>query len=176
MAAVLKSYVALFPAAVKNVLVVVSDIQDARATAATLAAMGTREAMRVHLLSIQSPPSTHAGLFLRSINFRKVQRDAALAALVPLCRELDSLGVAYRSHVAMSPWLAAIARFARDTGCTHVVVGDNPHSALRRLVLRHDCWRIRSFLRQSGRDCPVIRREHRRASDSPDARGLGVLR
>ena len=138
MAAVPKAHIAHFPVMVKNVLVVVSDMQDPRATAATLASMAARGTIRIHLLSIQSPPSSHAGFFLRSIAFRKVQRQAAFEALGPLRVELDSLGVAYRIHVAMSPWLPTIARYARDIGCASVLVGDNPRHLLRRLVLRHD--------------------------------------
>ena len=154
-----RSHVAHFPASVKNVLVIVSGLQDPETTAATLAAMHAKEAMRIHLLASETPPSGYAKFFLGPIDLRKVQRDDALKALAPLRAQLDAAGIPYKFHVEVGSWLDTIARFARETGCVRVVVGDNPRHGLRNLVLWHDCWRIRSFLQRSGRDCPVVQRE-----------------
>src|SRR5258708_1444681 len=149
------THAAHFPPLVKTILVIVNGFQDRRATSAALAAMHAREAMRIHLLAIETPPSRYAKFFLSGIDLPRVQRDDALKALVPLRAQLDAAGIPYKFHVEFGRWLDTISRVAREIACARVVVGDNPHHPLRNLVLRHDCWRIRSFLRQPGRDFPL---------------------
>ena len=153
-----RTHLAHFPAAVKNVLVIVSELQDARATASILAAIHARESVRLHLLALETPPSGYARSFLGGVDFHKVQRDSGLTTLAPLRAELDAARIPYRFHVEIGPWLATIARYSRDIDCVRIVVGDNPGSIVRKLALRHDCWRIKSFLRRSGRDCAVVQR------------------
>ena len=162
------THAAYFPPLVKNILVIVNMFQDPRATSAVLAAMHARAAMRIHLLAIETPPSGYARFFLSAIDLRKVQHNDALKALAPLRAELDAAGIPYKFHVEFGRWLDTIARVAQEIGCAQVVVGDNPQHALRNLVLWHDCWRIRSFLRQSGRDCPVV--QHEEAALEPQSR------
>jgi nucleotide-binding universal stress UspA family protein len=159
-----RNHAAQFPAAVKNVLVVVCGLQDARATARILAGMHAREAIRIHLLAVETPPSGYARFFLRDVDYRKVQEAEGLEKLAPLRGELEAAGIPYRFHVEIGPWLATISRFSREIGCARIVVGTNPGHAFRDLLLWHDCWRIRSHLRRAGSDCPVVRREERARS------------
>jgi nucleotide-binding universal stress UspA family protein len=152
-------HAARFPSAVSNVLVIASALQDARATALALEKMKARESIRIHILAVESPPSGYARHFLRGIDLRALQEAEGLKTLAALRAELDALGIACNFHVEIGPWLATIARFAREISCARVVVGENPGHPLANLLLRHDCWRIGSFLRRSGQDCPVVRRE-----------------
>ena len=149
-------HAAQFPAAVKNVLVIASALQDADATARILARMQAREPIRLHVLAVQSPPSGYARHFLRDIDLRKVQQADGEKALAPLRAALDAAGVSCKYHVEIGPWLATISRFAREISCARIVLGENPGHAWRTLLLRHDCWRVRSVLRGSGHDCPVL--------------------
>jgi hypothetical protein len=160
MAALPRAHIAHFPADVRNVLVVAGGLLDADATASLLAAMHSRESMRIHLLAIESRPTGYARSFLRTIDVPKIQDGVAHRHVAPLCDALDALGVAYRLHVATGPWLEAIEHHARELGCTRVVVGDNPHRTLYRLVLRHDRWRIESYLRGQGLDCAAHLASH----------------
>jgi nucleotide-binding universal stress UspA family protein len=157
-AIVQQSHLAHFPAAVRNILVIVSGLQDPRATAANLAAMHARDAIRIHLLAIETPPSGYARSFLGAVDFRKLKHDDGLKALAPLRAALDAAGIPYRFHIEIGRWLDTISHYAREIGCARIVVGDNPHGAWRNLVLWHDCRRIKAFLRQSGRDCVVVQR------------------
>lgn len=149
-------HAAQFPAAVKNVLVIASSLQDARATARVLARIQAREPVRIHALAVQAPPSGYARHFLGDIDLRKIQHADGEKALEPLRAALETAGVACRYHVEIGPWLATISRFAREISCARIVLGENPGHAWRTLLLRHDCWRIRSVLRRSGFDCPVL--------------------
>ncbi len=155
MAALPRAHIAHFPADVRNVLVVAGGLLDARATAAQLASMSTRESVRIHLLAIEPRPSGYARSFLETLDIGKVQDGEAHRHAAPLCEALDAQGIAYRLHVATGPWLESIETYARELGCSRVIVGDNPDRALCRLVLRHDRWRIASYLRGQGLRCVV---------------------
>ena len=54
------AHTALFPAAVRNVLVVVNRLQDFQSIAGKLARMHQRESVRIHLLAVEPPPTGHA--------------------------------------------------------------------------------------------------------------------
>ncbi|HEY2629673.1 MAG TPA: universal stress protein, partial [Usitatibacter sp.] len=129
----------------RNVLVVAGRLLDARATATTLAALHSKENVRIHLLAVQPRPSGYAASFLEGYDLEGAAREP----LAALRAELDALAVPHRMHVATGPWLDTIARHARELNCAQVIVGDNPHRMLNRLVLRHDRWRIASFLRNA---------------------------
>jgi len=160
-----------------NILVIVSALQDAPATAASLARMHAAEAARIHLLSIESPPSGYARSFLGGIDLRKQREEDAMKAMGPLRIALDALGVPYRCHVEIGPWLDTIARYSIDVASSRIVVGDNPRSAFRGLVLRHDCWRIKSHLRHAGRSqCAVVRgSEEALSAEAAPAREASIL-
>ncbi len=137
--------VALFPAGVRNVLVVTGRLLDARATATMLSDLHSRESVRIHLLAVQPRPSGYAASFLDGYDLESAAREQ----LVALRSELDALATPYRTHVTTGPWLETIARYAHELNCPQVIVGDNPHRMINRLVLRHDRWRIASFLRNA---------------------------
>jgi nucleotide-binding universal stress UspA family protein len=156
MAALPRAHLAHFPSDVRNVLVVTSALLDAQATAAALSAMHSSEPVRIHLLAVESKPTGYARSFLERVDIERVQDGEAHRHAAPLCEALEDSGVPYRVHVARGPWLESIERYARELGCTRVVVGDNPQRSLYRLVLRHDRWRIESYLRGQGLRCATF--------------------
>ncbi len=160
-----------FPAVTRGVLVVASASQDGRATARLVAAMHARESVRVHVAAVRGRPSGYAASFLRRIAVRKALEDLARASAASLCAELDALGVPYRTHVEIGPWLATIGRLARDLGCARVLVGADPNRAMHDATLRLDQWLIRNALRRQGHACAVVRGDE--ASPRAD-RGLGA--
>lgn len=150
------AHVALFPAAVRNVLVVVHGLQDTRSIAAKLRRLHHEEAVRIHLLAVQAPPSGHARAFLRRIDVNQVLRDEGLKRLRPLMDLLDAAGVPYRHDVEIGRWEETITRFAQDRCCKSIVMGNNDARRLATLVLRHDAWRIRSRLGKLGFACEML--------------------
>ena len=155
MAALPRAHLAYFPADVTNVLVVASALLDATSTAGALRAMHAREALRIHVLAIEPRPTGYARTFLGQVDVEGIQDARAHQHAQPLCDALDAAGIPFRMHVVAGGWLDSIEHHARELGCTLIVVGDNPHHWLRRLVLRHDRWRIGSFLRGQGLGCRV---------------------
>ncbi len=150
------AHVALFPASVRNVLVVVNGLQDPRAVAEKLARMYQEQPARIHLLTVELPPSGHAMAFLRSIDVRRVLREDGLRALRPLMELLDAAGVPYGHHVEIGRWEETIARFAQDRCCKSIVMGGNASAPLANLLLRLDAWRIRTRLRRLGFACRIV--------------------
>jgi hypothetical protein len=152
------AHVALFPADVRNVLVVVNGLQDFRAIAAKLAAMHDRESLRIHLLAVEHAPSGHAMAFLGGIDVKRLLHEDGLVAMRPLMDLLDKAGVPYRHYVEVGPWAETIAAFAQDRCCKTIVMGDHDHDARRfgHLILRHDAWRIRTRLGRAGFACEMV--------------------
>ncbi len=138
-----RSHTAQFPAHVRNVLVLVSALQDPVALAATLREMARRESVRIHLLSVQSP----------------VQREDGERELQPIRDLLDGAGIRYQHHVQVGPLTASVARFAADLCCRRILVGDNKANLLKDLLLRHDCRKIGAELAAVGFECSVLQRE-----------------
>jgi len=153
----LSAHACHFPAGTRGVLVVVNGWQDARATARLVATLHAGESARIHVAAVQGRPSGYAGRFLRRVDVRKVLEETARESMAALCAELDRLGVAYRAHVEIAPWLDGIARLARELGCGRIVVGVNPRRGMRDVALRMDRWRLRATLRAQGLACLVVR-------------------
>jgi hypothetical protein len=138
-------------------LVLASPFQDPRATARAVVSMDAQECARIHVVAVQSPPTGHARMFLRGIQVRKLLNAASTELVRPLCSELDASGVRFDVIVEVGPWLPTIERLVRDLGCTRLIVGTNPGDFARDCMLRHDAWRIGSYLRSSGITCGVVR-------------------
>jgi hypothetical protein len=125
-----------FPAGSQGLLVIANGPRRARATARLVAELQAREPGRVHVASVQTPPTGYAGRFLKSIDVRGVLEETGRRSMAPLCKELDTLGITYKAHVEVGPWLAGIKRLARELGCSRVVAGSAFDALLLRSTLR----------------------------------------
>jgi hypothetical protein len=161
-------HAAHFPPQSRGVLIVANHSQDARVTARLVAAMHARESVRIHVAAVQRRPNGYAGRFLKRVDVRAALEQAGRESMAALCAELDALGVPYRPHVEIAPWLAGIGRLARELGCARVVVGANPRHGLRDAALKMDRWRIRAALRAQGLACAVVRGDESAAPASPN--------
>ncbi|HXZ49327.1 MAG TPA: universal stress protein [Usitatibacter sp.] len=153
------AHVALFPPAVRNVLVVANRLQDPRSIAAKLARMHREEPVRIYLLAVVPAPTGHAMAFLRGIDVKRVLREDGLKLLRPLRDGLDAAGVPYRHDVEVGRWEETIAAYARERCCKSILIGDHDIRDTRRLahlLLRHDAWRIRTRLIRSGFACEML--------------------
>lgn len=172
MALALRSrYVAYFPGAQGDVLVVVNDLQDPHALAGTLERIHRDEpSTRIHLLAPQQAPSGYARRHLKRVNVNKVLRDMGTQDIGALGSLLDAAGVPHHRHVHVGQWLDTIADFARDLGCRRILLGDNPSSIMKNLLLRHDCALVRAHMARVGFRCEVMRRDENIAAP-PVAQG-----
>ena len=150
------AHAAIFPAEVRNVLVVANRLQDFGSIAAKLARMHCEEQVRIYLLAVEPAPTGHAMQFLRHIDVRRLLREDGLARLRPLMALLDAASVPYRHEVEVGRWEETITRFARERCCKSILMGDHDASPLGTLLLRHDAWRIRSRLVKLGFACEML--------------------
>lgn len=150
------AHVALFPASVRNVLVVVNRLQDFASIAAKLARMHASEEVRIHLLAVEPAPSGHAMQFLKGIDVKKILREDGMKRLRPLMRLLDAAAVPYRHEVEVGRWEETVTRFARDRCCKSIVMGEHDARRMGALLLRHDAWRIRTRLVKLGFACELL--------------------
>ena len=150
------AHVALFPLGVRNVLVVVDRVRDARGIAEKLARMHEREPVRIHLLAVELAPSGHAMAFLKGIDVKRVLLEDGMKTLRPLMELLDAAGVPYRHDVEIGRWEETVARYAQERCCKSILVGGGESSLLARLFARHDARRIRTRLRRQGFACQLL--------------------
>jgi len=151
------AHLALFPASVRNILVIANRLQDTRRIAGRLARMHRDEAVRIYLLAVVTAPTGHAMAFLRGIDVRRILREDGLVLLGPLRTELDAAGVPYQHEVEVGRWEETIASFARARGCRSIVIGDGETRRLAaHWLLRHDAWRVRTKLVRAGFACETI--------------------
>jgi hypothetical protein len=155
-ASIAPAHIALFPASVRNVLVVVNRLQDHRSIAAKLARMNREETVRIHLLAVEPPPTGHAMQFLKRIDVRRLLHEDGMKRLRPLMDLLDASGIPYRHEVEVGRWEETVTRFARERCCKSIVIGDHDAPPLLSLLLRHDAWRIRSRLVKLGFGCEML--------------------
>ena len=168
-------HAAHFPSQARGILVIANPAQDARATAGIVASLHARDGGRIHVAALQVPPTGYARSFLKSIRVRALLRQSARRSIEPLCRELDARGLRYRTHVEVGPWLAGIARLAKQLGCSQVTLGVNPRNALRDFGITFDRWLIAGALRREGLTCRVTRGdESARAGDAGAAPGSAL--
>ena len=150
------AHAALFPAAVRNILVVANRLQNFRSIAAKLERIHREECVRIYLLAVEPTPTGHAMQFLRRIDVRRLLHEDGLKRLRPLMELLDAASVPYRHEVEVGRWEEAITRFARERCCKSIVMGDHDARPLGGLLLRHDAWRIRTRLVKLGFACEML--------------------
>ena len=150
-------YTTWFPGRAGDILVVVNDLQDPGALAATLAALHHEEPLaRIHLLAARELPSPYARRHLRRVNVTRALHESAAASIASLGALLDAAGVPHRRHIQVGPWLETIAEFAADRGCRRILVGDNRASFMKNLLLRHDRARLQARMARAGFSCRVM--------------------
>ena len=163
MAAELPRHAAHFPEGTRGLLVLALPSQDAGATARLVADLQAGEPLRIHVAAVQAAPTGYASSFLRAVDVRAVLTQAGRDTMASLCAELDALGVPYKAHVQVGPWLERITHLVGELGCARVMLGINPRRPLRDAALRFDRWLIGGALRRQGLDCAAIRGDEARA-------------
>lgn len=113
------------PAALHAVEHVVGEASDREALAAPL----------VMLINIQVPLPADVARFMDRTILRDYHRDAAEAALGNARVLLQQAGMAFSEHVLVGEVAATIAAFAKEHGCTRIVMGARGLGAVTGLLL-----------------------------------------
>lgn len=120
-----------------------------------LAGLNRREAIHVHVLSVQPRYSGQVRMFLNPSWIHEVQREDGEQEMAPMCRALEALGIAYDRHVVEGSSAEAIASFAREHHCAQVVMGPQAPGHLSERIFGSLNRQVENLLQQSGERCEV---------------------
>lgn len=95
-----------------------------------------REALEVHLLSVQSPlAGVNVKLFVSAESLNDYYREQGEAALARAKAILGGAGVAFVPHIGVGDPAEVIVQYAEAKGCEQIVMGSRGLGAVGSLVL-----------------------------------------
>ena len=90
-------------------------------------------ALRIHLLTVQPPLSSHAAGFVARKSLLDFYRERGEEALLAARKALDGFGVPYRAHIEVGDTARLSAAAARSLGCERIVMSAARKNALTRV-------------------------------------------
>lgn len=113
-------------------------------------------ALRVHLLNVQYPVTSHVAMFFGSEELHRLQESTGAEPLGPAQTLLAQHGIACSTHVRVGRSAETIAQAARELGCDSIVMSQSPGMAqLAGKVFGTLAQQVRQLVEPGGR-CQVI--------------------
>ncbi len=84
---------------------------------------GVPEALEVHLINVQHPFSANVSSFISQEQIRKAHQEEGVKALAAARALLDAAGRKYATHIAVGDPAEVIAQYAREKGCSQILMG-----------------------------------------------------
>lgn len=78
---------------------------------------------QLFLVNVQTPLSTDISRFIDEKVVADFHREAGNTALAQARQKLDAAGLAYSAHIMMGEAAPTIVEFAKDKGCSQIVMG-----------------------------------------------------
>ena len=114
--------------------------------------------LRVHLLNVQYPVTSHVAMFFAAEELHRLQESTGAELVGPAQAMLALHGVPCSTHVRVGRSAETIAQAARELGCDSIVMGQAPGMAsLAGKVFGTLAQQVRQLVEPSGR-CQVIGR------------------
>ncbi len=96
----------------------------------------SQSGVEVHVLNVQIPIlSGHAKMFISEQQLKDYYREEANAALKSAQERLTQANVPYTHHVSVGHIAETIARYAKESGIDHIVMGTRGMGAISEFVL-----------------------------------------
>lgn len=92
-------------------------------------------APRISLVNVQAPLPSDITRFVSKTVIEDYHREAGETALAEARARLEAAGVSYSKHVLLGEAAAAIADFARENGCTQIVMGSRGLGSVAGILL-----------------------------------------
>ena len=127
----------------KIIAVPINDARDAQWASKQDIELYLREAVRIHLVNVQSPLSRHVSQFLNHRDIQAFHRDAGMQVLEPAIRALDEAGVPHTDHVLVGRKVDCVVRFAKEYSCNQVILDSESDGLLSVLGLGSIASQIR---------------------------------
>jgi len=110
--------------------------------------------VQIHLLNVRTPLPEYVARFIAPAEREAFHRENGLDAMRPAIAELDAAGVSHLDHVLVGHKAETILRFARDKGCSHIVIA-RPAGLLEGLGLGSIGAQLRRLV-QPGDRCQIL--------------------
>ena len=81
-----------------------------------------KEPVRIHLLSVRTPLPKYVARFIPAAERHGFHHDNGVAAMREAARRLDAEGIPHRDHVLVGRKAETIVKFARENGCSTIVL------------------------------------------------------
>lgn len=140
----------------KNVLVPVAGFQDAERLAARVVAAYRQEPAEIHLLNVQPAFPGHVAMFFSGSELRRLHCEDGMRELAAARRLLEQAGVPFTCHIEVGDQADAIARFAREKRCRHIIMQDGAKGVLSHVVLGSLVNQVKRLIAGSNALCEVI--------------------
>ena len=136
-----------------NVLIPIEEGRDPTGAVRQAVELYRKEPVRVHLLNVRTPLPSYVARFIPVAERQAFHHENGLKAMHEAIAQLDQAGVAHRDHVLVGNKAETILDFARENGCSHIIVNEpkglldglglgSVGAQLRRLVRPEDRCRI----------------------------------
>lgn len=110
--------------------------------------------VQIHLLNVRTPLPSYVARFIASAEREAFHRENGLSAMRPAIAELDAAGISHVDHVRVGNKAETILRFAREHGCSHIVL-NKPAGLLDGLGLGSIGAQLRRLV-QPGDHCQIL--------------------
>jgi len=139
-----------------NVLVPIEEGRDASGAVQQAIALYRQQSapVQIHLLNVRTPLPSYVARFIASAERESFHRENGLNAMRGAIDELDAARVAHVDHVLVGNKAETILRFAREQGCSHIVL-NKPAGLLDGLGLGSIGAQLRRLV-QPGDRCQIL--------------------
>ncbi len=114
-----------------------------------------REAVAIHLLSVQANVTSHVAMFFKGGELNEIQHQAGAEELAPAEALLGAAGIPYTSSVVVGRKAETIARLARELGCDRIVMGQEAGAGLAGRIFGSLAGQVRQLVGGTS-DCQVL--------------------
>ena len=112
-------------------------------------------AVRIHLLNVRTPLPSYVARYIAPEERRAFHFENGLQAMREAIARLDACGIAHEDHVLVGNKAETIVRFAREHGCSQIVVDRAPGGLLPGLGLGSIAAQIHHLVRP-GDSCRIL--------------------
>lgn len=95
----------------------------------------SKSGYQVHLVNVQYPLHGSVSTFIDAAQIKQYHHDEGMKVLVPAREKLDAAGVAYQAHLFVGDPAEVVARFAKEQGCSEIVIGTRGLSGISGMLM-----------------------------------------
>lgn len=139
-----------------NILVPIQEGQDVKWLVNYLSKIHQREAIRVHLLSVQPRYTSLVRLFFSAREIARFMAEDANTSLTPMKQELAQSNIPYNSHVRTGDKATEIVKFAKALYCPQIILGPTTGNRVVDLFFGTLTGRVESLMRLADSRCEVL--------------------